>query len=192
MPEPRDIPLVRWGEELRRRRRARRSNLGAFVAGAALAVLLVGLLAVSLSSPRPALIWNASASSPLGLYRVMPAGGLAQGDMVAAWPPSSLRALAARRHYLPANVPLIKRVAAVRGDRVCAVGESIFVNGHPVARRLAEDPSGRPLPWWAGCHELGDGAFLLMPGGPASFDGRYFGITEPGDIVGRARRIWTR
>ena len=149
------------------------------------------LLATLHWPPPPLLVWNASASSPMGLYRVSRGRALRRGDMVVAWAPPQSRALAARRHYLPENVPLVKRVAAVAGDWVCAEGEAIYVNDELVARRAGRDPSGRPLPWWSDCRALQPGeAFLLMPGGPRSFDGRYFGITRASDILGEARLIW--
>jgi type IV secretory pathway protease TraF len=31
--------------------------------------------------------------------------------------------------------------------------------------------------------------FLLMPGSPASFDGRYFGVSEGGEVVGKAQLL---
>jgi type IV secretory pathway protease TraF len=88
-------------------------------------------------------------------------------------------------------VPIVKRVAATRGDLVCGIGEAVFVNGRFAALRWREDPSGRPLPWWTGCARLGTGAlFLLTVGGPDSFDGRYFGVTSTRNVVGRARLLW--
>lgn len=193
MPEHRHLPLVRWGEELRRRRLARGRGRRHVLLAASSAALVTATMFTCLWPPRPAFVWNASASSPVGLYRVSAADRLARGDMVVAWAPPGARALAARRHYLPANVPLVKRVAAVAGDWVCAEGDLVFVNEALVARRRRADPSGRPLPWWSDCRALGDGeAFLLMPDGATSFDGRYFGISAAGDIVGRARLIWAR
>src|SRR3546814_5950490 len=72
------------------------------------------------------------------------------------------RSLAAKRHYLPSNVPLVKRVAAVPGDRICARGDLIFVNGKPVTERLKIDARGRAMPWWRGCVRLGITQFLLL------------------------------
>lgn len=106
--------------------------------------------------------------------------------------PQDLRALAAARRYIPANVPLVKQVAAVPGDEICARGSAIAINGAWAAARRARDARGRPMPWWEGCIVLRDGmVFLLMPD-PASFDGRYFGPTSRSDIVGRARLLWAR
>ena len=181
--------LARWGQNLRdaRSRRRRLARRGLAIGG--LAAALTATIALP---PRPFLVWNASASAPVGLYRV---GGLdlAAGDMVIAWPPAHARDFAARRHYLPANVPLVKRIAAEPGDTVCALGAQIFVNGRWVAQRLIRDGAGRPMPWWTGCVTLRNGAmFLLMADSPASFDGRYFGLTGRGEIVGRATLLWAR
>lgn len=192
MPEPRDIPLVRWGEELRRHRHSRRRARG-MVAAALAAVAGTSAMATLLWPPRPAFVWNASASSPLGLYKVAQSDGVEPGDMVVAWAPDWAARLADERHYLPRDVPIVKRVAAAANDRVCAVGEAVFVNGRFAARRRSADAAGRPLPWWTGCEYLREGElFLLMPGSPDSFDGRYFGISERRDLIGPARLIWPR
>lgn len=182
-------PLRLFGAALRRARakRIRRLRLGVFAAAASLPALATLVVA-----PAPRLVWNASASAPIGLYRVDPGAPIARGDMVIAWAPEPWRTLAAGRHYLPANVPLVKRVAAAQGDLVCGAGLRLTVNGAVVALRLAHDRDGRPLPRWDGCRLLGPGQFLLLMPAPGSFDGRYFGATGEGRIVGRARLIWPR
>jgi conjugative transfer signal peptidase TraF len=164
-----------------------------FTAGAAaLGVLAIGLAATIAVPLRPLLVWNASASAPVGLYAVAVPDGLEAGDLVIARVPEHLRMLAARRRYLPANVPLVKRVAAEPGDRVCASGPAIFVNGRRIATRLAHDGIGRPMPWWSGCVTLRRGAMFLLMDDPKSFDGRYFGPTGPRDIIGKATLLWAR
>ena len=159
---------------------------------------MLGILAIAVGMtvalpPRPLLVWNASASAPVGLYAVGAAPDSATGNMVIADLSEPMRSFAARRHYLPVNVPLVKRVAAGPGDTVCANGEDIFINGHPVAKRLTIDGAGRLMPWWSGCLLLRRGAlFLLMSDSPASFDGRYFGPTKRSDVVGKATLLWSR
>jgi conjugative transfer signal peptidase TraF len=153
----------------------------------------LGLLASSASLvPTPRLVWNASASVPIGFYGRV-AGAPSRGDLVLARVPLWSRRLAAERHYLPLTVPIVKRVAAVAGDVVCASGDAISIDGRLVAHRLASDRMGHPLPQWEGCETLGAGEFfLLMADAPDSFDGRYFGPTERRDIIGRLVSLWTR
>jgi conjugative transfer signal peptidase TraF len=193
MPETRDLPLARWGEQMRRDRQERRSRHRILAAAVATAAAAGASTSTLFWHARPVLVWNASESSPVGLYRVRAAKSLRSGDMVVAWPPSSVRALAAARGYLPSGVPLVKRVAAAQGDTACAAGAAIFVNGRLEALRALQDGFGRPLPWWTGCKSLMAGELLLIaPGVPASFDGRYFGTTEASDVVGRATLLWRR
>lgn len=176
-----------------RRRLAQRASRHTFPVMAGAAFALMALLATSLSPRRPLLVWNASASSPPGLYLVAAPRDLHTGGMVVAWAPDDARRLGAERHYLPENVPLVKRVGAVAGDRVCASGTAVFVNGRLETLRRRRDGIGRPMPWWSGCEKLRQGdAFLLTPQVPDSFDGRYFGATRARDMVGSARLIWAR
>jgi conjugative transfer signal peptidase TraF len=139
------------------------------------------------------LVWNVTPSSRVGLYAVSSADDLRSGDTVIAWAPDGARRLAATRHYLPADVPLVKRVVAVAGDRVCAKGVAISVNGQAAALRRSRDPSGRPMPWWTGCRLLAPAElFLLSPAGPLAFDGRYFGVSSSGDVLGKGMLLWPR
>lgn len=185
-----DAPLLAWGEALRAARERRRRRVKAAVAIAAGSAAL-GLTIVF--PPAPRLVWNTSASAPVGLYAVMPKERIVPGGVVIARLPMHWRRLAARRRYIPAKVPLVKRVAAGPGDEVCALGTSIFINGAPAAKRLTTDTKGRAMPRWQGCRTLRAGQwFLLMRESPASFDGRYFGVTSGSDVIGRARLLWAR
>lgn len=184
------LPLLAWGDQLRAQR-AKRRRLGRRIAIIGAGITVLGLTAAF--PPAPRLVWNASASAPIGLYAVTPGAEADPGGMVIARVPDPWRMLAASRHYLPANVPLVKRVAAGPGDEICALGPEIFINGRWAAARLSADPHGRPMPWWNGCVRLhGHQFFLLMSSSPASFDGRYFGVTDGTQIVGKARPLWTR
>jgi len=163
--------------------------------GIALAAMLgiAALGSTEIAHPMPRLVWNATASAPVGLYRVKPAAKLRRGDFVLAWLPDAARQLAATRDYLPANVPLVKRVAALTGDAICREQARVTINGIAVATALLTDSRGRALPRWGGCQKLGrDELFLLMRDVPDSFDGRYFGPTATSAIIGKLVPLWTR
>lgn len=179
--------IERFLGRAQRRRRVRRRPRTVL----ALALFGLGLIGLAtLARPAPWLVWNASASAPIGLYRVLP-GTPIRGDLVLVRTPDSVRQLAAERGYLPQNVPLVKRVAAQGGDVVCAADDVISVNGRVVAERLARDRLGRPLPAWTGCQTLGpDDVFLLMEDVTGSFDGRYFGSVHRAAIIGRLAPLW--
>lgn len=182
-------PLFDWGNALRAEK-ARRAKLRR--RSAALGVFAGLTLSPVLFPPPPRLLWNASPSAPIGLYSVSPGTLADPGDMVIARVPQPWRNLAARRHYLPANVPLVKRVAAAAGDEICALGRQIFINGRWITHRRATDARGRPMLMWTGCIRLHGRQLFLLMDNAASFDGRYFGPTEGKDIIGKARLLWRR
>ncbi|AXB76598.1 S26 family signal peptidase [Novosphingobium sp. P6W] len=142
--------------------------------------------------PRPRLLWNASASAPIGLYRVAAIDHPRVGDLVVLTPPALLAGLMARRGYLPRGVPLVKRVAGLPGARICRDGSVVTIAGHAAAIARPRDAGGRALPSWRGCRVVGGGELLLLNPGLDSFDGRYFGAIEATGLVGRAIPILTR
>lgn len=161
------------------------------VAALALAALAGPALAVPLfASPPLVLVWNVTASVPVGLYGLRGAGEVELGDLVAARLPDPARQLAAERRYVPASLPVIKRVAALPGDVVCMTGARVRVNGAVVALRRSRDRMGRRLPQWRGCAPLAQGQLLLLGDDPGSFDGRYFGPISRERILGEARLLW--
>jgi conjugative transfer signal peptidase TraF len=184
-----DGPLFAWGDALRAAR-IRRARLGRRIA---ITTACIGALLISTAwRPAPRLVWNASASAPIGLYWVTPGALIQPGDMVIAQAPARFRRLAAERRYLPMNVPLVKHVVAFAGDDVCALGQTISVNGRPIAERRRVDSKGRPMPTWTGCIRLRGRQIFLLMDDRASFDGRYFGPTENTDVVGKATLLWRR
>ena len=104
-----------------------RRYLRATVAAASLFGSL--FVAVAWLAPAPRLLWNASASAPIGLYRIDPGATPRAGDLVAIRPSPPLGAWLAERHYLPAGVPLLKRVAALPGARLCRSGVFVTIDG---------------------------------------------------------------
>lgn len=157
---------------------------------ATLAVMSAGAMLVALgicTKPMPRLVWNASASVPIGLYGVRRVGKIAVGIFVVATAPRPLATFLDTRGYLPIGVPLVKPVLALSGQSVCRDGLHITVDGIAVGEALARDSRGRRLPVWRGCRVIAPGeVFLMNPQAVASFDGRYFGLLPVSAIVGRA------
>jgi conjugative transfer signal peptidase TraF len=158
-------------------------------AGLAIAALALGPVAAR----APLLIWNASASAPIGLYRLEPLATPVVGDRVAYRPsPEWARAFAVRG-YLPYGVPLLKPVAAIAPSVVCRCERRVIIDGRGVAVALEKDRAGRPLPRWSGCITLGpDAVFLLAPDVPDALDSRYFGPVDRQDLLGRVVPIRIR
>ncbi|URW75878.1 S26 family signal peptidase [Sphingomonas donggukensis] len=147
----------------------------------------------ALAPPLPRLVWNATPSAPVGLYRVEPTTLPRRGALVLVLPPPRLARLFAARGYLPEHVPLLKRIAAQPGQRLCRFGNRVTVDGRVVALALAHDRRGRPLPCWHGCRSLGsDELFVLSPGVRDALDGRYFGPLPRAAMIGVATPLWTR
>ena len=154
-------------------------------------IAVIAFSAVVLANP--ILLWNASASVPIGFYAVQPLDTPNVGDLVVLEPPSPLGDWLLEQGYLGADVPLIKQVAALPGQRVCRTGATVSIDGVTVATAKERDRFDRPLPVWQGCHWLADDqVFFLNPGTEASLDGRYFGPLPRDTIIGRAVPIWTR
>lgn len=155
-------------------------------------VLCLGLAAcLALAvGPRPRLLWNTTASVPIGLYGLSAPESVRVGDLVVVRPDPNLAAYLAEGGWLPRNAPLIKPVAAIGGQRVCRRGAVVAVDGRAIALALPVDGRGRALPAWSGCRTLEAGEVFLLAPAPGSLDGRYFGVTRSDQIRARARPLW--
>nr|WP_245328976.1 S26 family signal peptidase [Bradyrhizobium centrolobii] len=150
------------------------------------------LLLSTVGGATPRYIWNASNSVPIGLYRVQPVNRLNVTELVAVQPPDLLAAFLDLNGYLPAGVPMLKRVLALPGQTVCRNGLTIAVDGIDVGEARERDGHGRPLPVWHGCRTIADGDVFVMNWQSAdSLDGRYFGPLPASSVIGRAIPVWT-
>ena len=151
-------------------------------------VALAGVSLVADHAPALALI-NESPSLPLGLYTRTVTSEPARGDVVAlAQPPST-------RPYLghlgmPSDVKLLKRVAAVGGDRVCAAAGKVTTRRRDVPV-LARDRRGATLPAWQECRVLRADELFVLGDTPGSFDSRYFGPIRRAQVDGVYRETLT-
>ena len=149
--------------------------------------------AIAVFDPFPRVVWNASASAPIGLYRIEPSADPPLGALVALTPPPALARWLAERGYLGERVPLLKHVAARPGQIVCRIDAVVRIDGQPIVAARQRDGRGRPLPVWQGCRTLRAGELLMLnPEHADSMDGRYFGPLPTSTVLGRAIPILTR
>ena len=152
----------------------------------ALALLFATLLVATMAfKPLPLLIWNASDSVPVGLYLVRKRQPQI-GEIAVIAPPDWVRLYALSRGYLPADVWLLKPVFAMSGSVICRVGPHVFVDGKPVARARKFDEQQRILPVWNGCRTLEPEEDFVLAKPKNSFDSRYFGPINRGQLKGTA------
>ena len=152
---------------------------------------LAALAWASFVRPLPRLVYNPSDSVAVGWYHVGPPDALRVGAIVLTTLPPDAAALAAQRRYLPARVPLLKRVGAMAPQHVCIFDALVWIDGVPVAAVLPADRLGRPLPSWPHCRHLEAGElFLWSSTNPASFDSRYFGPVSAAAVIGVAHPLW--
>jgi type IV secretory pathway protease TraF len=160
------------------RARPSRRSLGIAAAGGVVAFGLV----LALHPQAPLAMINESPSLPKGLYRRAFDQSLRPGVVVAMPQPAAARPYLAALGMPPA-VRLLKRVAAVGGETVCAApGWLRWPRG--AVRRFAMDRRGVALPRWAGCRVLTSGELLLLGDTAASFDSRYFGPAPKAAVEG--------
>ena len=122
-----------------------------------------------------------------GLYWLSPGERVERGDVAIACVPSAFAQWALSAGVLKVDPrcdgvePVLKRVVAVEGDQVTLTQRGVFVNGHlepdSQRRRVFRD---RPIPAVnLGNVRLRAGETLLLGDHrSASFDGRYFGVTD--------------
>jgi conjugative transfer signal peptidase TraF len=153
-------------------------------AGASAALAISALIPI-----KKRLIWNRTASAPVGLYWLND-----RPPDIGDWAVVSAEAAEAKwateRGFTGPDWPLIKRVAGAQGDQICRTGSRISINGEAVATALAVDSNAEPLPDWQGCIWLNGDQVFLLNRHLRSLDGRYFRATHRSDLMGRGLPIW--
>ncbi len=153
---------------------------------------VLGVAAAAFVPTSLKLVWNVTASAPIGLYHIVPAVHLDVPDLVAVMPPEPFEDFMVRRGYVGRDVPILKHVLGQPGQRVCRIGHTITVDGIAMGDALDRDRLGRPLPVWSGCRVVADGEVFLMNWQiPDSLDGRYFGPLPATTVIGRAVPLYT-
>lgn len=85
--------------------------------------------------PLPKLIWNASASVPIGIYAVHPAGALRTDELLVVTPPEKLATFLDARRYLPKGIPLLNILQRSPGRPFAAWATRSASTGSPSVQR---------------------------------------------------------
>lgn len=153
--------------------------------------LCLGLMAIAALTFAPflgqqkRLIWNRTASAPIGLYWVKD-GPITYDRWAVLSPKSDASEWAEHNGYAGKDWPLLKATAGLPGDKICRENETILINGEVRAIALEQDGLQRDLPVWSGCRVLAADEIFLLNNHPKSLDGRYFGVTKLEDVDGSA------
>ncbi len=127
---------------------------------------------------------NLTPSEPVGIYRLAP-GGAERGALVWLKQPTGPTALVLRR-YAPANIPLIKRVAAVAGDVVQLGAHGVRIDGTlwPDSAPLDRDAEGQPLQHYQfGNYRVRTRQVWVLSQHPRGIDSRYFGPVAISSVI---------
>jgi type IV secretory pathway protease TraF len=129
--------------------------------------------------------FNVSPSVPLGLYLLRPVPTpLARGMLVVLPVPVSVRPWHSRW------LPVLKPVAGIPGDVICAVDDILYVNDADFGPILRE-AHGQPLPHFTGCLVVQDDEVFLASAVPQSLDSRYDGPVTVEALTAHALPLWT-
>ena len=146
----------------------------------------IALLVVKpLLNPVPLVMWNASASVPIGWYFVEKRQPKI-GEIAVIKPTDWVQIYASSRGYLPQDVWLLKPVHAVHPSIICRFGSHVFIDGKQIAKAKIVDKMYRVLPIWRGCIALSSTQYFVLGRHRDSFDSRYFGPVEQNLVVGTA------
>jgi conjugative transfer signal peptidase TraF len=152
----------------------------------------IGVAAAAIVPTSLKLVWNVSASAPIGFYRIEPAEHLDVPDLVAVTPPMPLEDFMVERGYIGRDMPILKRVLGLPGQRICRIGRTITIDGITMGEARDRDRLDRPLPVWNGCRTVAeDELFLMNWQVPDSLDGRYFGPLPATSVIGQATPLYT-
>lgn len=130
---------------------------------------------------------NTTASFPLGLYKVVKNTTVTRGVFVEICAPDKkniqLLKLQKENDGICSNgtIPLLKKVAAMEGDKITVTNSKVFVNGVEQANSTIY---AKKVRYYAQTQTLQKGEIFVMSDyNPMSYDSRYFGALKAKDIL---------
>lgn len=143
------------------------------------------------------LVYNATASQPIGFYLKSYPNSYLHNDLVLVCPVTSVAKWSVEHHIIADGMgcqysaPLLKKIVATAGDRVTVTHKGIIVNDTLIPNTA---PIARKVKQW----NTFDKEFLLKSGeyivvanqNNLSFDSRYFGVVTDKNIIAKIRPIF--
>lgn len=128
---------------------------------------------------------------PRGIYRLQSPQELKVSDLVVVTlPPAAQQFAVAHRVFAPGGA-VLKRVAAMTGDRVCWIDRAVAINGRLVAIARRRNHDNHALLHWSGCLRLRSHELFVLGQAQGSFDSRFFGPVDQTAVIAIAQPIWT-
>lgn len=133
---------------------------------------------------------NMTASLPMGIYKVTPidkTSVIKADDLVVI---TDLDAIGVDRALCTYDA-MLKKVAALEGDRIEYDGKSVYINGRrlPLSQIFEKDKFDKALPTQQYPYTVPENCVYLTSEHPYGYDSRYYGAVETKYIAGTARMV---
>ncbi|HAW6249039.1 TPA: conjugative transfer signal peptidase TraF [Legionella pneumophila] len=145
---------------------------------------------------------NMTDSIPVGVYRITDIKNLKNSFVIFCPEINPAFQRARDRGYIGSGLCpggygyLMKKVVALRGDKISVTDEGVFVNHQriPFSKPISADGMNRPLlQWRTRDYQLKEDEVLTMTSQSTwSFDSRYYGPVHTGQIKGMITPIWVK
>jgi len=108
-------------------------------------IFLLFMVLITLNTKGPLLIYNATNSLPIGLYLVDKEEIYEIDDIILIKPEKQVKKLIENRNLLPKDGYLMKPIAALSGDFVCAKKNQLWINNMHFGSIKKTDKNGQLL-----------------------------------------------
>ncbi len=136
------------------------------------------------------IVFQFTDSMPKGIYFFSKGQDIHHGQIVVFKMPEGVLEMVRERSWSANNSTLMKQVYGMPGDTVLIKDLMVFINNEYLGRIKLRDRQGLPLPIYQrdGTYVLRQNEYFVASNYiPNSFDSRYFGPINHGQIIGTAK-----